>query len=328
MNNIMQDELIRTVAKLLKDHTVDLFIGYEQGTLPLQTSPCFLTTEEDAGRLVWNSFCANNLAVYLPHLMTDRGKGAYKRIGVLCKGCDSRSVAGLIKEKQVARDRVFVLGIACPGIVDKKKITGQMKGTEIDGVEETAGEIIVNTRDSSRRFRKKECLCECCADCGHPSPLLHDAVIGEENAAPRAPQADARVTEFAARGRAERWNVFEAELSRCIRCYACRNACPNCYCRECFAEETKPSWIGVTDDVSDIMFFHMGRILHQAGRCVDCGACVRACPMDIDLRLFTRVLVDEVRERFGYEPGLSLEESAPLATYRTEDKQEFMTEPE
>ncbi|MBE0432646.1 4Fe-4S binding protein [candidate division WOR-3 bacterium] len=326
--NSMQDELIKTVAKLLKDHTVDLFIGYEQGTLPLQTSPCFLTAEEDAKRLVWNSLCANNLAVYLPRLMPDRSNARYKRIGVLCKGCDSRSVAGLIKEKQVARDRVFVLGIACPGIVDKKKIAGLMKGTEIDGVEETADEIIVNTRDSSRCFKKKELLYECCADCTHPSPLLHDAFIGKENAAPRAPQADARVREFSSKERAGRWKVFEAELSRCIRCYACRNACPNCYCRECFAEETKPAWIGVTDDLSDIMFYHMGRILHQAGRCVDCGACVRACPMDIDLRLFTRVLVDEVQERFGYEPGLSLEESAPLATYRAEDKQEFMTEPE
>ena len=68
--------------------------------------------------------------------------------------------------------------------------------------------------------------------------------------------------------------------------------------------------------------------MHQAGRCVDCGACVRACPMDIDLRLFTRMLVDEVKERFGYEPGLSLEELPPLAAYRLEDKQDFMTEPE
>lgn len=327
MNN-MQDRLIKTAAKLLEDHTVDLFIGYEKAALPLQATPCFLTAGGDAGKLVWNSFCANNLAVYLPRLLPARGKGAYKRVGILCKGCDSRSVAGLIKEKQLARESVFVLAVPCPGIVDTRKIAGQLNGAAIQTVEETADDIIVNTPGGGRRFKKKEYLCECCRGCSHPLPLLHDAVIGEPETAPPAPMPDARVSEFAAQERAERWNVFERELSRCIRCYACRSACPGCYCRECFAEETKPSWIGVTDELSDIMFFHMGRILHQAGRCVDCGACVRACPMGIDLRLFTRVLVDEVRERFGFEPGLSLEESAPLATYCAEDKQEFMTEPE
>lgn len=70
------------------------------------------------------------------------------------------------------------------------------------------------------------------------------------------------------------------------------------------------------------------RIFHQAGRCVDCGACVRACPMNINLRLFTRVLVDEVKERFGYEPGVSIKEPPPLATFSLNDKQEFMTEPD
>lgn len=84
----------------------------------------------------------------------------------------------------------------------------------------------------------------------------------------------------------------------------------------------------MTTDLTDIIFYHTIRIFHQAGRCVDCGACVRACPMNINLRLFTRMLVDEVKERFGYEPGVAPEELQPLATYSAKDKQDFMIEPE
>ncbi|MBA7626003.1 hypothetical protein ES703_33437 [subsurface metagenome] len=134
--------------------------------------------------------------------------------------------------------------------------------------------------------------------------------------------------DFSSKPREERWKIFETEVSKCIRCYACRDACPNCYCKECFAEQTKPKWLGVSSCLSEVIFYHIVRILHQTGRCVDCGACVRACPMDINLRLFTRVLVDEVKERFGYEPGISLKDTPPLATFSADDKQEFMTEPE
>ncbi len=75
------------------------------------------------------------------------------------------------------------------------------------------------------------------------------------------------------------------------------------------------------------MLYQIGRIFHQAGRCVDCGACVRACPMGIDLRAFTYKLVKDVRELFGYEAGISLDELPPLTTFKLEDKQEFMVEP-
>ena len=139
---------------------------------------------------------------------------------------------------------------------------------------------------------------------------------------------DPVVKSLSAKTYVERSELFKQAIRKCIRCYACRNACPNCYCKECFAEQTDPRWINITNDLSEIAFFHMTRIFHQAGRCVDCGACVRACPMDIDLRPFTRMLVDEVKDRFNYDPGISQNEKPPLATFTIQDKQEFMTEPE
>ncbi|HCP60112.1 MAG TPA: 4Fe-4S ferredoxin, partial [Dehalococcoidia bacterium] len=38
-------------------------------------------------------------------------------------------------------------------------------------------------------------------------------------------------------------------------------------------------------------------------------------------------LVKDVKERFGYEAGLSLEQVAPLATFKPDDPEEFMVNP-
>ena len=53
---------IREVAeKLLSEKKVDLIIGYERGTLPLRTTPCFVDKVEDVQKLVWNASCDANL---------------------------------------------------------------------------------------------------------------------------------------------------------------------------------------------------------------------------------------------------------------------------
>jgi Fe-S oxidoreductase len=75
------------------------------------------------------------------------------------------------------------------------------------------------------------------------------------------------------------------------------------------------------------MLYHIGRIFHQAGRCVECDACVRACPMGIDLRTFTQKMAQDVKEMFDYSPGFSADVPVPLCAYKLDDKQEFITEP-
>jgi len=323
-----EHEIMSNVERLFADKKIDLFIGYEKGTLPLRTSPCFIDDRNTVRRLVWNSCCSNNLAVYLPRLMLHRKGKNSKRIGILCKGCDSRSVVELIKEKQVDRDCLYIIGISCSGIIDSSKILSELDGEGILSYDETSDSIVVELAEGERSFPKHEYLYESCCNCAYATPTVYDILIRTVQFAPKVAGPDPNITAFAHKTREERWRIFEEETSKCIRCYACRNACPNCYCKECFAEQTKPRWIGVTNDRSDLLFYHTMRIFHQAGRCVDCGACVRACPMNINLRLFTRVLVDEVKERFGYEPGVSIKEPPPLATFSLNDKQEFMTEPD
>lgn len=320
----VESELVESVEKLLKEKKVDIFLGYQDGSLPLRTSPCFVTEQEDVQDLVWNSFCSNNLSVYLTSLMSAR-RGNTK-IGILCKGCDSRSLVNLIVEKQVKREDVVIVGISCPGIIDADKLLSCLDGKRVVDVEEDEENIILKFDAAEQRFARSEYLCQSCLNCAYPTPSVYDILIRVGKHTPKAVSPDPVIAAFKQKSRAERWHVFERELSRCIRCYACRSACPNCYCKECFAEQTKPRWFGVTNEQSDVLFYHIVRMLHQAGRCVDCGACVRACPEKIDLRLFTRMLVDEVKARFGYEPGLSLTGAPLLATFSNDDKQEFMVE--
>jgi formate dehydrogenase subunit beta len=322
-----EHEIINNITKLLDNNTINAFIGYEQGTLLFRTTPCFVYEVQEAKKLVWNDFCTNNLAVYLPRILQQK-KNKIARIGILCKGCDSRSLVGLIKEKQIAREQIYIIGISCAGMIDRKKILSKFREEDIRGFELSNDHIIIQTKDGEHTLTRQDFLCEPCYNCAYPVPTIYDMLIRTVQYSPEIDLPDPRVKDLSAKTNIQRRELFEQTIKDCIRCYACRNACPNCYCKECFAEQTDPKWIGVTNNLSDIAFFHMIRIFHQAGRCVDCGACVRACPMDIDLRPFTRMLVDEVKERFGYDPGVSLKDKPPLATFTIQDKQEFITEPE
>lgn len=330
----MIEEIKEIVKKLFNEKKIDLFIGYGEGTLPLRTTPCFITKADDVGKLVWNSFCTNNLAVYLPRFFIPQPreeKPKWPVVGVLADACTCRSLIGLLKEKQVPRENMVIVGVPCDGMIDIKKIKNQKlkikNDKEIVGGQEKGDEIIIVDENKKEiKLKKEEILADVCVSCSCPVPQVYDHLIkgnGKEAVVPYA-----GVKEFGKLSRQERWDCFEKEISKCIRCYACRTACPNCWCKECFVDQSSPGWAGISNDISDVMFYHIGRIFHQAGRCVDCGACVAACPVNIDLRKFTYKLIEDVKDLYGYEAGLSIEDPPPLTTYKSDDEQEFMTEPE
>lgn len=324
----IEEKIKETVRKLFEENKIDVFIGYSEGTLPLRSTPCFITEPNSIEKLVWNSYCLNNLAVYLPRffLPQPRKKDVkLPKIGILAKGCDGRSIVGLIKEHQLSRENLYIIGIPCEGMMDIGKVRNNI---EIVAAGEKNGKVrVINENKKEIEFEKEELLADVCMSCRYTAPVIYDILIGEEKRKTKEEQRTTIIEEFEKKPLEERWKYFQEQVSKCIRCYACRQACPNCYCKECFAEQTKPNWIGITDNISDIMFYQIGRIFHQAGRCVDCGACVRACPMGIDLRIFTGKLIKDVKEFFGYEAGISLEEAPPLATFKLDDQQEFITEP-
>ena len=328
----LSDELRSVARKLFEEDRIDLLIGHEKGTLPLHNRPCFVSSVEGVDKLVWDSLCSNNLATYLPRLFarTHRPKGWQPpRVAIVAKGCDARSVVGLLKEKQAPRENVVILGVPCDGVIDLRKVEDSLDGARPLGAEITEDGSITLQLDSGQSLRvsREKALFDACSGCPYPDALVFDIRIGHEIGDKSTGRLFKDVEEFEAKSPEPRWKYFLEEMSKCIRCYACRQACPNCYCPTCFAEQTQPKWLGVGADLPEVMYFHLGRIFHQAGRCVDCGACVRACPMGIDLRVFTRKMVKDVQELFGYEAGISLDEPPPLCTFKMEDDESFITEP-
>jgi len=329
-----EDKLKKTVRDLLDGEKVDVVIGYEAGSLPLRSRPCFIRNADASEKIVWNAFCTNNLAIYLPRLFQREAHVKPQdftppRVGVVAKGCDVRSVMGLLTEHQIPRENVLIIGVPCPGMVDPARVEAALNGDCVSDCKEGPdGTLDVTTnRGEKKQLKREDIIAEACLDCSHPSPEGADVLIeGEAKAVVGEKYQD--VKEFEAKTPDERWQYFVDEMSRCIRCNACRQACPNCYCTVCFADQSKPRWIGPGDDPSDVMLYHIGRIFHQAGRCVACGACVRACPMNIDLRTFTQKLVKDIEELFDHEPGMSAEEPPPLCVFKADDSESFITEPQ
>ena len=310
------EKQLREVAeKLLIDKKVDLIIGYEKGTLPLRTRPTFIREPEETKRLVWNSRCENNLSFYL--------KTVKEKVGIVAKGCDSRSIVGLIKESQVKREDIFIIGVPCPGIIDKKKIEDILDGRELlEGVESDS-QILLKAEGFEETLDQDKLLHASCRSCRYRNPVLYDTLLGKEISQPQTDEYS-DVEEFASKQNNERWAYFNDETSRCIRCYACRNVCPACYCPQCFVDQSLPTWFDRTPHLSDTLIFHIIRTLHTAGRCVDCGACSRVCPMNVELRMLNKKTEKDVKELYGYEAGTDLEELPPMATFKIDDPQEFI----
>ncbi|HOV99078.1 MAG TPA: 4Fe-4S dicluster domain-containing protein [Bacteroidota bacterium] len=122
----------------------------------------------------------------------------------------------------------------------------------------------------------------------------------------------------------ERFEYWQEELSRCFKCYACRAACPLCYCERCITDVNTPQWVCVPPHAIGTFEWHMNRAMHLAGRCVECGSCTIACPVGIPIGLLTMEATRIAREELGYEPGIKCDVPAALATFRPDDKESFI----
>jgi len=291
-----QVNLNEIARRLLADGTVDVVIGYTTGSQPLVAVPAFVRDPQDADTLVFNRFCEQNLVNYLHRFKA-------KRVAVVVKGCDERSVIGLIQEKQLDRQKLVLIGAPCAGIVDPRLVPED--ATE----EETLGDDVMYAG---------------CAACAVRNPRFADYLIGAPVPQPEAPEFSDTTAELEDVESDERWRYFSREMRKCILCFACRNVCPACYCNVCFTESSQPKWMSKTDDESDAMFFHLTRLLHLTGRCTGCGACARACPVNVDLRTYNDRLRKDVKDVFEFEAGLDPEARAPMTCFRDNDKNEFI----
>jgi len=278
------EQIVAKARELLESGTVECVIGYERATDGVNARPLFVYQAEEAGKLIFDQTCAHNLAKYL---LNRKGKAT----AIVAKPCDVRAVNLLINEHQVERDKVLIIGVVCPGMVETKW------------------------------GRVSEKLRQACELCREHTPVVYDFLVGEpgdEEAAVEYPD----VARMEALSIEERRAFWEEQFSRCIRCYACRQACPGCYCSECFAERLDPLWVGIRIAPSESWIWNTMRAFHLAGRCIGCNQCERVCPMNIPLSLLNRKLEKETLELFGYRAGVDAETPAPFATFRKDEKLE------
>lgn len=122
----------------------------------------------------------------------------------------------------------------------------------------------------------------------------------------------------------ERFKFWNDELSACIRCYACRQSCPMCYCNQCAVECNQPQWISTEPVTQSNYDWHILRAMHLAGRCVACGDCGRACPVGIPCHLLTIYLTEQAYKHFGTKAGMSDSMESVMSTYKPNDKDNFI----
>jgi len=314
----MEQKLRQEAKTLLEQNKVDWIIGFEPGSLKFTATPLITRDKNDTERLIINPFIVNNLADFLT--------GIEGRVGIVAKGCDSRSIVSLIQDNKLAREDVVILAVPCPGLIDLAKIerlVGKDRD-ELDDITREGDKVAVTVDGKKKEFSLNQTLFDHCLACELPTPQEYDILLGEPR--PPAPELEVSGQDIARLKEtlpAERWEFWKNEFSRCIRCYACRNACPACFCQRCFVEETEPQWVMPIPRWQDNLIFQIIRNIHVAGRCTDCGECERVCPVNIPLRSLTREMYNMVDDLFQFKSGMDKEALPLMAHYEQEEAEDL-----
>jgi formate dehydrogenase (coenzyme F420) beta subunit len=210
--------------------------------------------------------------------------GRKEKVAIVAKPCDSRAIIMYLIEKQIRREQLYLIGMECPGM-------NNPAGTLAAG----------------------------CDTCTVKTPPLYDVLIkngGLEDSTAASPAKPAEQTKLMGD-----LAGFQTELQKCLLCFSCRQVCYGCYCDTCFMDRNIPNWLPADLTFGSKLVFHLGRAMHLAGRCVECGACQRGCPSGVNLRYLIMELNRFCKELYGYQAGLSPDETPALAVFGRDDRE-------
>ena len=279
----MQEVMIKRAKELLADGTVNRVIGWKKGEFAYDVTPAIFETPEEIDKdFVYDDFAAANVSKYLVKESRKEGK-----ILAFMKPCDTYSFNQLIKEHRVVRENVYIIGIPSWGKVDAEKIKS-LGITGITGVKRDGNDVVVSTLYGDEKVAFADVVLEKCKTCKSKKHVIFDELIGEDGDVIESARFD-MVEKLENMTAQERYEFWREQLSKCIRCNACRNVCPACTCEKCVFDNPASGVENkaISDSFEENMF-HIIRAFHVAGRCTDCGECSRVCPQNIPLHLLNK----------------------------------------
>lgn len=317
MQKITSDTLVSRAKELLSSGTVNKVIGWGKGDFCYDVTPKIFNDEKSLDEFVFDGFCGSNLSKYL----VSKTASDNSKFLVFLKPCDTYSMNQLITEHRIDREKLYIIGVACGGMLDDKVINS--KCGAFTSVTDNGDSVTVHTLYNGDVTKSRdELLPDRCINCKSKKHVIFDELIGvSDNDDAVISDRFSDVKRLEAMTPDERFKFWQGELSRCIRCNACRDVCPACTCEKCVfdnpasgVENKAPS------DSFEEKMFHIIRAFHVAGRCTDCGECSRVCPQHIPLHLLNRKFISDINNFYGeYQAGEVIGNRSPLTEFRTDD---------
>ena len=317
MQKINREILINKAKELFENGTITKAFGWKKGEFSYDVTPAiFDNVEQMEKEFVFGDFSGANFSKYLVSA-TRNNDG---KILVFLKPCDTYSFNQLLTEHRFDKEKVYAVGIPCDGMIDVRKIK-EIVGDGILSVNSQEDGVKIETLyDGVKTVKKEQVLQERCVNCKSKKHVYYDELLGEDGEVLDSNRFD-EVEKLEKMTAEERFAFWQGELSRCIRCNACRDVCPACTCEKCVFNNPNS---GVENKAASSSFeeqmFHIIRAFHVAGRCTDCGECSRVCPQHIPLHLLNRKFIKDINNFYGdYQAGEKEGSRSPLVDYTKED---------
>jgi formate dehydrogenase subunit beta len=284
--------------------------------------------------------------------------GTDAKIGAVLRSCEIRAVIELVKFNQAKLDNLVIIGVDCFGTYAVPEYARALKQSP-----DLVARMFARAREANAdgfAFRAS------CAMCERPTPSHADISIGfigidsakalvvemrddiarqlgmsaDASAVDAREKALARLVATRTAARDAAFKQFHdavrsnggivSYFANCLECTNCMNACPICYCKECFfrtanAEHAPRELLrsaerqGAIPVPPDALLFQLTRLNHMATSCVGCGMCEAACPHDIPLTAMFRAVGARVQKIFDYEPGRDVNEKPPFMEFKRDE---------
>lgn len=315
--NKLNEELIKKVSSVFEN--LSAIVAYSKGNNALKVSPCIVEKKEDIQKIIFDRLCINNLATYAYKL----SKEIDGKIGMILKPCDTKAMIQLISEGLINREKFSLITVGCSGIIDYKKILKEIGGARVTSVDIDSNDIKVNTIDNSVNLKAENFFADKCYWCSisENPPIYDEFIANDEKLNVEKKDRFEDIENLEKLSLDDIYSYWEEELSRCIRCYACRNVCPMEVCRDqCIVNLDFPKWQSARISSRENKFFQLIRVMHLAGRCVECGECERVCPQNISILKMMKKMNQTVERLFEFVPGTSISQKPPLLTYKQVEK--------